>query len=117
MSKTLTIGRKTHDFIGQALPGRENIVLSRGESLELSGALVFHNLDDILDYTMDIKDDVFVTGRSEIANIFLEVVDTAIITKIFESRESDTFIYNFDEDPDFNIADKSNIYEDNGIKF
>ena len=99
------------------MPNRENIILSRDDSLTLSDALVFHNPGDILDYTMDIRDDVFVIGGAEIVDIFLELVDTAIITKIFESRKADTFLHNFDNDPDFEIADKSDIYEDNGVKF
>lgn len=115
--KTLIMGRKTYDSIGHALPNRENIVLSRNKNFKLSDAIVFHNPDDILDYTMDIRDDVFVIGGSEIVDIFLEVVDTAIITKIFESREADTFLHNFDEDSDFEIAQESEIYEDDGIKF
>lgn len=117
MGKILIMGRKTYDSIGHALPNRENIVLSRDESFTLSDARILHTSYDILGYTMDIRDDVFVIGGAEIVDIFLDVVDTAIITKIFESRESDTFLHNFDEDPDFENASKSDIYEDIGVKF
>ena len=66
---------------------------------------------------MDSRDDVFVIRGAQIVDIFLEVVDTAIITKIFESHKADTFLHNFDKDPDFEIAQESEISEDDGIKF
>ena len=117
LGKTVIMGRNTYESIGQALPDRENIVLSRDQSFEPTDALVFRNVDDVLDYTMDKRDDIFVIGGQDIVEIFLEIIDTAIITKIFASKKADTFLHNFDNDPDFEIADQSDIYEENGIKF
>lgn len=115
--KIIIMGRKTYDSIGHALPNRENIVLSRDKDLILPDAKVFHSIDDILNYTMDDRDKVYVIGGAEIVEIFLDVIDSAIITKIFETRNADTFLHNFDTDPDFEVVDKSEIYEEDGIKF
>lgn len=117
LGKTVIMGRKTYESIGQALPDRENIVLSRDQSFDPTDALVFRNVDDVLDYTMDMRDDVFVIGGQEIVDIFLGTIDIAIITKIFASKEADTFLHNFDDDSDFEITDQSEIYEENGVHF
>lgn len=97
------MGRKTFDSMGRALPNRENIILSRDENLKRDGALVFNGIREIISYAKKSDKEAFVIGGAEICELFLDEIDEAIITKIDKESEADTFLHNFDEDPNFEI--------------
>ena len=111
------MGRNTYESIGQALPGRENIVLTRNPDYEAENVKVFNNPDNVLKYIKDSKKEVFVIGGSEIVDIFLPNIDEAIITKIKAKKDADTYLHNFDQDKDFELVSESQNYEENGIHF
>lgn len=117
LGKIVIMGRKTYDSIGHALPDRDNLVLSQDQSLELPDAKVFNRVFDILNYTMDDRSDTYVIGGAKIADLFLDVTQKAIITKIFDQKDADTYLHNFDTDHDFEIIHESEVYEEDGIKF
>ena len=110
------MGRKTFDSMGAALPNRENIILSRDENLKRDGALVFNDISEIISYAEDSKKEAFVIGGSQICELFLDEIDEAIITKIDAESAADTYLHNFDEDPDFEIVEESCPIIDNGIE-
>lgn len=111
------MGRNTYESIGQALPGRENIILTRNPDYEAENAKIFNNPDDILNYIKDSKKEAFVIGGAEIVDIFLPYIDEAIITKIKAKKDADTYLHNFDQDKDFELVSESQNYEENGIHF
>lgn len=111
------MGRNTYESIGQALPSRENIVLTRNPDYEAKNVKVFNNPDDILSYTKESKKEIFVIGGQEIVDIFLPYVNEAIITKIKAKKDADTYLHNFDQDKDFEIVSKSQDHEEDGIHF
>ena len=111
------MGRNTYESIGQALPGRENIILTRNPDYEADNAQIFNNPDDILNYIKDSKKEAFVIGGAEIVDIFLPYIDEAIITKIKTKKDADTYLHNFDQDKDFELVSESQNYEENGIHF
>lgn len=111
------MGRNTYESMGKALRGRENLVLTRNKNYKLNDARVFFDYKDLLAYIKNSKKEVFVIGGKQIVDLFLPFIDEAIITKIFSSREADTFLHNFDEDPDFKKIDQSEIYRENEIDF
>lgn len=111
------MGRNTYESIGQALPGRKNIVLTRNLDYEAKNATVFNNPDDVLEYIKDSKKEVFVIGGAEIVDIFLPYIDEAIITKIKAKKDADTYLHNFDQDKDFKLVSESQNYEENGTHF
>ena len=111
------MGRNTYESIGQALPNRENIVLTRNPDYEAKNVKVFNSPDDILSYTKESKKEIFVIGGQEIVDIFLPYVNEAIITKIKAKKEADTYLHNFDLDEDFEIVSKSQDHEEDGIHF
>ena len=117
MNSTVIMGRNTYESIGHALSDRENIVLTRNSYYKLDDAKVFNNPEDILSYIRDSKKDIFVIGGAQIVNIFLPYCDEAIITKIYASQKADTYLHNFDEDNNFEIINKSSLYEEDGLKF
>lgn len=115
--KIVIMGRNTYESIGQALPGRKNIVLTRNPDYEAKNAKVFNNPDDVLEYIKDSKKEVFVIGGAEIVDIFLPYIDEAIITKIKAKKDADTYLHNFDQDKDFKLVSESQNHEENGIHF
>lgn len=110
------MGRKTFDSMGFALPNRENIILSRDKSLKRDGTLVFNDPPSIISYTENSPKEAFVIGGAEIAEIFLDQIDEAIITKIDKESPADTYLHNFDKDPDFETVEESQPLIDNGIR-
>lgn len=111
------MGRKTYESMGGALPHRENIVLSRNKEYKAKGSKVFTNYLDVLSYVKDKDQEVFVIGGEKIVEIFLEYCDEAIITKIYETKEADSFLHNFDQDDDWFLSEESDIMEENGVSF
>lgn len=111
------MGRNTYESMGKALIGRENLVLTRNKNYKLNDARVFFDYKDLLAYIKNSKKEIFVIGGKQIVDLFLPFIDEAIITKIFSSREADTFLHNFDEDPDFKKIDQSEIYRENEVDF
>ena len=110
------MGRKTFDSMGFALPNRQNLILSRDENLKRDGALVFNDISKIISYAEESEKEAFVIGGSQICELFLEEIDEAIITKIDAESAADTYLHNFDEDPDFEIVEESEPIDDEGKK-
>ena len=110
------MGRKTFDSMGFALPNRENIILTRDKDLKRQGALVFNDPSALISYAENSPKESFVIGGAEICELFLDNIDEAIITKIDKESPADTYLHNFDKDPDFEIVDESQPLIDNGIR-
>ena len=117
VNNIVIMGRNTYESMGGALGDRESLVLTRDETYSLNDAKVFNDVSDVLDYVKDTSKEVFVIGGAQIVDLFISYCDEAIITKIFASRKADTFLHDFDCDPDFSLVDKSETYEEDGIQF
>jgi dihydrofolate reductase len=50
LGKPVLMGRKTALAIGRALPGRANLVLTRGDRAPFDGQTVVHSLDQAIDF-------------------------------------------------------------------
>ena len=85
--KTLTLGhpvvmgRKTWESLGKALPGRENIVVTRAPGYEAPGASVASSLDAALALCAG-EPKVFVIGGGELYAAALSVADGLVLTEI-----------------------------------
>ena len=114
---TVIMGRNTYESMGSALVHRENIVLSRDTDYKLEDAKVFNDYKEVLSFVENSPNEAYVIGGSQIIDIFLPFCNEAIITKIYASRDADTYLHNFDKDNNFEIINKSGINKENGIKF
>ncbi len=56
MGKPIIMGRRTHESIGKALPGRKNIVLSRNPDYRAPGCVVVADLQQALDACEDAQE-------------------------------------------------------------
>lgn len=88
LGKTVVMGRKTFESIGKALPGRNNIILTRDPLYKAPGCQVYTKIEDVLHLP---KEDVFIIGGSEIYTLFMPYATKLYITKICETFEGDAF--------------------------
>ncbi len=114
---TVIAGRRTiQDFPGQKpLPGRTNIVLTRGEGA-YPGFAVCHSPEEAVEMTKD-HPRVMVIGGGSIYRQMLPYCDTAYITKVGACPPSDTFFPNLDEAPDWYVEEVLKSGEENGIAY
>ena len=110
-------GRKTiGDFPGQKpLPGRVNIALTRQE-LEIPGFTVCHSPEEAVEMAKNAER-CFVIGGGSIYRQMLPYCDTAYITKVHTTTESDTYFPNLGEDGQWYIAQTLQSGEENGISY
>ncbi|MBA3757670.1 dihydrofolate reductase [Candidatus Saccharibacteria bacterium] len=96
MSHPIIMGRKTHESIGRALPGRTNIVVTRDKSYQVSeGATAVNSLGDAFKAVAG-SNEVFIIGGAEIYSQALTKVDKIYLTKVSANIEGDKF-FEFDE--------------------
>lgn len=91
--KVVVMGRKTFESIGEALPKRTNVVLTRDPAFAAPDCEVVHSVDEVL------RDErpVFIIGGAELYRQFLPHADTLHITRIHAEFEGDTFFPEYDE--------------------
>ncbi|MFI3237031.1 MAG: dihydrofolate reductase [Lachnospiraceae bacterium] len=105
--KVVVLGRKTMDTFPQRkpLPNRTNIILSRDKNYTVSDALVVHSVEELLEEVKQYKsEDIYIIGGDSIYEQFLPYCDTAHVTKIEHTYQSDSFFPNLDEDEDWEIT-------------
>lgn len=81
MGKPLVMGRKTHESIGRALPGRENIVLSRQDQHEATGCTVFNNVEEALRHCAR-QGEVMVAGGASVYEQLLPRAQRIYLTRV-----------------------------------
>lgn len=95
MGKPLIMGRKTHESIGRALPGRLNIVVTRQRDYLAEGCTVVHSVDAARAAAHDAEE-LMVIGGAEIYRLFLPAADRIYHTEIQGEFEGDTYFPAFD---------------------
>ncbi|CAK8725444.1 Dihydrofolate reductase [Candidatus Electrothrix aarhusensis] len=90
MGHSLIMGRKTWESIGQPLPGRQNIVVTRNPEFQAPGAKVVHSLEQGFALTEGEKK-VFVIGGVQLYQLALERADTLILTELEQEIAGDAF--------------------------
>ena len=110
-------GRKTvADFPGgKPLPGRVNVVISR-QNTDLPGFTVVHSPEEAAEIAKTAQR-AMVIGGGTVYRQMLPWCDTAIITKVHCTPESDTFFPNLDEMDDWYLAETLMAGEENGIGY
>ena len=110
-------GRRTiADFPGQKpLPGRVNVALTRG-TREIPGFTVCHSPEEAVELAKTAGR-AMVIGGGSIYKQMLPFCDTAYITKVHVTPESDTYFPNLDEMEDWYVAETIKAGEENGISY
>ena len=97
MGKPMIMGRATWDTIGRALPGRQNIVLTRQAGFAASGCDVVGDIDAALSLAGDV-DELMIIGGGKIYEQFLPRTDRIYLTRVDTEVDGDTFFPELDED-------------------
>jgi dihydrofolate reductase len=99
MGHPIIMGRKSFEAIGQPLPKRTNIIITRDPFYAVSNALVCHSLVEALDLAADTGSDVaFIIGGGEIYKLAWDLLDRIYYTEVdVEIPEADTFFPEIDD--------------------
>lgn len=105
----IVMGRKTLESFPQAkpLPNRVNIVLTAQEDYAVQDAVIVHSVEELKEKLADYNCDVFCIGGGSTYRQLLPLCDEAIVTKIDESYEADTYFPNLDEDGEWEMISES----------
>lgn len=93
MGGTLIMGRKTWESLPKRpLPGRRNIIVTRGNSYEAPGAEITHSLREALEIASGEGKGIFIIGGGEVYRQSMDFADRIELTRIEASAEdADTF--------------------------
>lgn len=100
LNHPIIMGRKTHESVGRALPGRTNIIITRDSNYSVPGCSTVHSLIEGLDLakTKD-QTEIFIIGGGEIFKQALEknLVDKLYLTKVAGDFNADIFFPSYDQ--------------------
>ncbi|CAG4884944.1 Dihydrofolate reductase type 3 [Georgfuchsia toluolica] len=85
----IVMGRKTWESLGQPLPGRHNIVITRDAAYHAAGATVVNSLEGALHLANDAEE-LFVIGGAEIYRLALPLADRLQLTELDADFAGDT---------------------------
>ncbi len=111
------VGRRTiEDFPGQKpLPGRINVALTR-KKCEIPGFTVCGSPEEAAGLAKTAQR-AMVIGGGSIYRQMLPMCDTAYVTKVHCTPESDTYFPDLDSDPQWKLAEILQSGEENGIAY
>ncbi len=96
MGKPIIMGRKTWESIGRALPGRQNIVVTRNHAFQASGCEVAGSLDQAVQIATG--EEVMIIGGGQMYEQALPFADRMILTLVDCDPEADTWFPEWQRD-------------------
>ena len=96
MGKPIIMGRRTHESIGKALPGRKNIVVSRNPDFESPDCVVVGDLDAALS-VCEGADELMVIGGAQLYAQALPRTQRMYLTFLHDSYSGDTWFPDYDQ--------------------
>jgi dihydrofolate reductase len=116
MNKPIIMGRHTHDSIGRALSGRQNIIVSRNKALVVQGCDVVHSAKMALQAVTEAPE-VMIIGGALIYHLFLPYTDCLYLTHIDADFQGDTFFPDYEKQAQWTLLmeekhmpDEKNVY-------
>lgn len=97
LGKPLLMGRKTHESIGRALPGRQNIVLTRQPGYQAIGCNVVDSVAAALEIARGAEE-LMVIGGNAVYEMMLPLSGRIYLTRVHEAVDGDTFFPEIDAD-------------------
>lgn len=90
LGKPILMGRKTYESIGRALPGRDNLVLTRARDWRAEGVTVVHSVDEALQQAA-ASAELVVIGGAEVYQLTLPLARRIYLTHVLADVDGDTF--------------------------
>ena len=122
LGKPIVMGRKTFDSIGRALPGRQNIVITRTSGWQAEQVDVAGSIDDALELATPAEE-VMLIGGASLYEQTLSRASSLYLTLIDDSFEGDTWFPEIDfsqwevASQEFFEADHKNKYSFSFVKY
>ena len=111
LGKTVLMGRKTALSIGRALPGRENLVMSRNGLAPYAGQVAVSSLDSAIELAGDKE--LMVIGGGEIYALAIDLAKRMHLTWVdIETRSADTHFPRFDPSSWTIVSEQSHPADD-----
>ncbi len=116
LGKPIGMGRKTFESIGRALPGRQNIVLTKQSEFVADDCDVVPTVDAAIAMAGDAGE-IMVIGGSEVYKLFLPLAERIYMTRVHMDIDGDARFPELDDDQwqetkrEHHDADDSNEYE------
>ena len=110
MGKANVMGRKTWESIGRALPGRQNIVISRNPGYHAENCLVVRSLDEAL--RRSESEEVMVIGGGQLYRQALSMASRMILTRVDCEPTADTWFPQWPKDEWREISRRSQPADD-----
>ena len=107
MGHPIIMGRKTHESIGRALPGRTNIVVTRNKGYRAEGCRVAGSLDEAIELAKKSEGgsaaqtskkfrrpkEIFIIGGEQIYKDAMPKLERIYLTKVDATIDGDKFFY------------------------
>ena len=97
LGKPIVMGRKTFESIGRALPGRQNIVLTRQSEFAADECDVVSSIDAAIAASGDAGE-IVVIGGSEIYKLFLPLAERIYLTRVHIDVDGEVRFPELDEE-------------------
>jgi len=96
LGKPVIMGRKTWESIGRALPGRQNIVISRQRDFIAGGCDVAPSVEKAVALARDAEE-IMVIGGTQVYEMFLPHAERLYVTRVHAVVEGDAFFPPIDD--------------------
>jgi dihydrofolate reductase len=111
MDKPIVMGRKTWESIGRALPGRQNIVVTRQPGYTADGCDVVTSIEDAIAVAGEVEE-VMVIGGSQIYDLALPEAERLYLTRVHAEVDGDAHFPPVDETTWRLVSDESHAADD-----
>ena len=111
MGKAIVMGRKTWETIGRALPGRQNIVVTRNGDYDAEGCLVVQSLQSAIEQALG--NEIMVIGGGQLYVQALPRADRMVLTFVECAPEADTWFPEWKENEWSEISRRSQAIDEN----
>lgn len=117
MGKPIVMGRLTWESIGRALPGRQNIVISRSADFEAAGCDVVSSPVEALRAAGNANE-VMIIGGGQIYELFLPKANRVYLTRVHTEVDGDAFFPELDTQTwTLTLAERHTADEKNEFNF
>ncbi len=117
MGHPIIMGRKTHESIGKALPGRTNIIVTRGKREGESGIIITNSLEEAIQEAKKSpgSEEIFIIGGGQIYQEAIGMADKLYLTYVDKEIEGDVFFPDYSEFK--KIVSESDWQEHDGTRY
>jgi len=97
LGHAIVMGRRCHEAIGRALPGRRNLVVTRNPAFRAPGVEAFPSFEAALEAAYETDPAPCVVGGAEIYALAMPRATRLVVTEIPGRHEGDVVFPAFDE--------------------